>query len=969
MVRYRILLLACVAGLAAWGCSDPETDASPMLANPETEVLQAGSGPANVLPLQPLRNGMRAGPSSRPDLITGPHLVQGRTLWRREYAEGDASWLEPRSDGVYLHGSRVQGLYRKPVLWIPQPARAGLQWRGHFDDGSWLTFTVQAPQTVATELGMQTVWTVQAVASNGAAATPRSYVEGAGSKFDGLYVVPQNDVKAAPSVTRTPLSPLGNGKPVVAQFRGGRVSLYRNPKNTSDMPYTIRVGGAQAWYQNTGMTSGFLLSDAVACLRTDGQHVALDKVVSGQTDAIYINPPYWSPDNCQDAGAIAYAPDGKVQTVSLMADGSGIAMKRVGGVGGASHDESTRPLLALFQRHDGKAGLVASGPAVGGLILQNLGPGQQNWWTNDIPTAQAPALVASLKRGVVTNQLPGTTEVSGLFSDSAQLVQARLEVDGASVSDVATLGWSHALWSTTVLDAAHRTHLLTDREGAIWRLDLDGTGAHFSLLAHADLPAGHELAGALSVTAGELLVLTTGGFHGLKSDLHAAPDAFGLYAFRLKLPGAIAVPPELATPVPPAQGIQAVASGLDVVVCAQVTSGKAADWSLQGWTLAGQPAQAIHAGDRCVVVLRPDAAKPSTAMLAMQTGQFAVTGTIPGVGPVALGITLHDGTPGSQNVLDGGWLPKETLAPLADGGMVSRWTRFAPGGVPLHACPMTGVDSHPNVGDRVVPDAAGHGLWAVPAKGATFPPPEVDTCTANKPCAELLRVDGTVHYLRVAVPPQAKGGGPEIVAPAQGGGLVMEVSISDGSNITSYFHVAPDGATKMLPSPTNLQLKEKYRVAGLLADGTVCGLKQEVIKGQDHLVAFCIDPAGKQTEGPPYTSNGGPYSSLLPTQDGRFVPVAHPFGFSCTQAQTLDPKTMKVQSFGPDNLGTWYAFDAQGGLWGRQGLLLGPIDGNGFAPSVPLPPLDPSGQHKPGFAVDVGVFLVGGSAVPVRLAR
>ena len=955
-MRLATAVLLAVAALAACS-SSPGSDAA--ISTAHTTLVDPGTGPANTQPLLPLRAGLRSGPAADPDMTLGPYALHGHdAVWVRSFADGDAQWLEQRDDGVYLLGTRHLGWLVRPILWVPATVRVGMIWQSTADDGTERTFTVVSQTPVATILGTQPAWTIAESRPEGGTFLPRQYVEGFGNPtLSGALVLPEHNPPSPPaSPAATALTPLNGGAPVVTSFYAQRVTAAHDPTAPGGLGVVLRLGGSLSYFLNDGSNAAFVETPGVACVHTDGTTFAPALVQSSHTDGIQINPGFWDASTCQDAGGLAYDATGTPQVITLGALGEGIRQKTVGGVGGGSSTQTVVPALAMRQGPDGAPQVIGTsltgGLGVGKLIVSG---GVDNWTGNVVPPSLRPALDVGVDQVLAANVHAGEDAGALLVRHGAHLADAWARP--AETFAVHELGWWRTQPATTATDKNTRTHLLVEPEGGIWRVVFDPAGTRFARLGTADLPPDHVLSGAVELTSGQLLVLTTGGYHGITPNSNVAPPPYGVYAWTMPVP-ATATPERL--PLVHTLGMQP--SGQDALVCADTTT-----WSLDGWTLNDQPAQAIHAGDRCVLVLRQPL-RPDGATVADQPGQFTVRGSVAGVGPVLFAWQGKTGDALQATVAD-----PDVLGALTGGGATSHTMRYARGLVPQDAQPQYAVDVQPMVGELVIPDAGGHGVWALPMPGSDPAAWTVDTCGTATSCLRLYLFghDFRAFHLNLGVPV----GSPVLVAPVQGGGVLVRTD-NAGWDAPGPFHVVhPDGQLTHLTLPT-LEPGRHAWIAGVLADGTYCGALERNHPGQLLLHSFCVDPAGTLHEGANvYAAGNAVASALWPTEDGQFIGLANSYQTGTQFLELLDPTTLTVKPLGLAGQSLWLNHDADGHLWGRlldTGALtshVGRLAGGKFTPTVDLPTFVPVGNQATTLLVDVDVVLAALGTTAARLVK
>ncbi|MCB9694220.1 MAG: hypothetical protein H6736_20610 [Alphaproteobacteria bacterium] len=99
------------------------------------EIVVEGSGGPNGNPLQPLTPGMTWTDGDVVVRVGETFRMGGRDLVRvASSALGATSetWLHRDADGLWLDGSAADGLLDTPVLLVPEPVRAGMQWEQRF---------------------------------------------------------------------------------------------------------------------------------------------------------------------------------------------------------------------------------------------------------------------------------------------------------------------------------------------------------------------------------------------------------------------------------------------------------------------------------------------------------------------------------------------------------------------------------------------------------------------------------------------------------------------------------------------------------------------------------------------------------------------------------------------------------------------------------------------------------------------
>ena len=372
-----------------------------------------------------------------------------------------------------------------------------------------------------------------------------------------------------------------------------------------------------------------------------------------------------------------------------------------------------------------------------------------------------------------TRAAEGGVTVGSFLGD--QVATAFVSHDGAAprARHVAT----HMAGAYSVLSTADGQRVLrTSPDGRVEELSFQPGEVEVTRLAEVDLAEGELLGGALP-WGDRLLVVTNRGFLGVTSFDEGAQ----VVVKRMGKAYAGFVEPE-ASPAPveegPLYGLDFRQEGAEVLLCWPPGHGEA---SPTGWTLGGEPASVVTAGDDCALLIREGAVGAPYDRMNLEA-----VGTIPGAGRAALGMSPVD-----QD------FRFPDCAPLAEGGCVAlegsygaglaRWT---PHDLRTRLVPGTEI---PGAAADIEADGRGEGMWALLRRQEAY-------------ARELVLYDGA---RRLAL---SFDGGDELI-PVQDGGVIL----MDGETRTA---VDADGATFSLAPGCEAMDPDG---ALFYADGSCCG--------------------------------------------------------------------------------------------------------------------------------------------------
>lgn len=905
-----VVAAVLVAGFASCTCAPAPQTA-------RFVVTREGSGPANALPLNPLRVGSVLGEGLERQLIDGViDAPGGRELRLTKVFSGTITRVRVTDEGLFFTGSTVDGDAPGAILVVPAKVRVGMAW-DVFTEGDAAAYhfeVVERLEVADSAYGPGVQWRIDQTDAAGD-VIGRRYLEGWGST-DALASVlwmadPAVQPSAAPKVELEPLE-----VPATFTQRGWLESLS-----------LVRVGGGPGLFlANDEIYGGG--GDVGFCATYVNGTLTPVMPVPGPPFRRTLGPQCVSTKYCTRTVtatggyldcALSYA-SGHASGVLVGSDGQLTWLPRspTGGLAYGDHERAGSDFSA--QAYQGLA-VVPDAQGRGNVLFTNasgygdlLGLGDE---VNLLGDGSHPRFVANSLLG-----LPDLVRAIPLGDDTGGKHTLLLQTgDGM-------------LWSATLRDgvlspprrharlagrfAVHASErgnevLRVTGDGLVERLRVDDEGLGLDPVAQLALPAGEQAHSAFLSPEGDATVLLVATL---------APDGRDALGARVKVNlyrSKESVTPQATTRPSPANGVWAVTAGtnFDALVC---WSGGGAP-ALSGWTLGGEPAQAvvpIEVGGPCVLVFRAGGQGASLP----ETKYWMVEGPIPGQGRVMVRTRL------SPNLgLTSSTVPPQ-LAALSGGGFASGRKLFGPGGVVLGVPTQQLASEHPQ---GTVPDAAGHGLWAM----------ELDPIEANQRHLFLI---GPRSFKRTM--PKGSAG---IAFPSEGGGVVIGVTPEAQPNTLRFQYVAPDGTVTDLPAPKTPE--ETYR--GRLADGTLCG----EIRGAP-MRAFCRAPSGAEVS-QPFPADLGYLPAFAPAGEGRFIVLAEGH-------YAFDGRTGTFVDVPPPHRGwLWAAPAADGSLWGV--VTESPAGGPGsvvrFGPAGPVPVPIPAGllrsdEHPVKVFPDEQVLLV-----------
>ncbi len=204
----RLLALGLLTLLAA-GCTCASSS-SP--GDARHRFTAQGEGPANQLPLNPLRVGSVMGEGTDTALIDGVvDTTSGRELRMTNVFSGLVTRVLNTAEGLFFTGSTTDGTAPRPILVVPATVRVGMAWEVLGDQDAVLyTYRVVERSEVADSwFGPGVVWRIDQTDAAGE-VIGRRYLEGRGSVDAPPRVMwnqdPAVSAAPAPAVALAPLT-------------------------------------------------------------------------------------------------------------------------------------------------------------------------------------------------------------------------------------------------------------------------------------------------------------------------------------------------------------------------------------------------------------------------------------------------------------------------------------------------------------------------------------------------------------------------------------------------------------------------------------------------------------------------------------------------------------------------------------------------------------------------------------------
>lgn len=799
--RSALLALCVVAvfGVASCGSKD-EANA------PRFRIVDAGSGPANAAPLEPLREG-----TYRADytVVEGSiDLPSGRGQKLHDLVSGEVTWFTRSADGLFVAGGTADGALAHPTLLVPTTVRVGMKWQVMAGDGDSVdyTYTVESRSDSAPY-----EWRIDQLRTGDAAPINRYYVEGRGRTYRGTFT---RSMLFAPLEAPVP-EPIAPLPIALAPLEvDASVDLTKLPDLPNGLSMVQAPGKKALLLYDVTHVAG--VGNAGVCLQTDGKSVVAGKLELGapfrrtEGDVCPTAPDCWSNSStgnldCTEtvlhADGALVEPDGRIAWIPRVAGGLVPADYRYMG----SDLPNAASFFTALMLVPGTQTRVVYGEntlvqtRVGGEYFfdtplqpehgENYAtPIANDWFATGVTLTSVHPISGGADGGDRSTVLLRTSDY-GLWTS---------KLDGARLTRPKFVGRLGGILSSET--TASGTEILrVTGDGSIDRLRVKNGDLALEHVGNATLAPKEQAVGAfvLHDAAGDALLVAVRG-----ADATGAP-VLRLLRSTSPLPAAVPVKG-------PVSGVTlALAGGRDDLLLCRAADGQTPD--LSGWTRGDVKATALspRADGSCVLVLSEDAVSGEQAVL---------SGTLPGIGRIAVDPNERGGLLGG--VVDFGNENVGVVAPLREGGVVG-WRRLlGPDAVVEGMADGGGVQA---VGEGVI-DHAGNGIWhRVPTRNVT---------TGNVDGLELYLLGRKQLRVDLALPPTnlARPYSVDIEAAMHGGGVVVRFWNSSTPTV-AHAYVAPDGKVSLL----NESNSSSNYYCGRLSDGTLCGSGS---------VLFCRSPAG-----------------------------------------------------------------------------------------------------------------------------
>lgn len=780
----------------------------------ELEILDEGTGDANVEPLFPLRSGTLS--SYRRGTVRAPvELPDGRIAHRylneaRQLSmtgpldAASENWLAEGDEGVWFLGSTNGGMLDTPILLVPATVRVGMRWR----TGSASTsreYEVLRRDELINELGSTVLWTIEQKTES---PIYRLYAEGWGL-LDVSESGPPNPM------TWEPFEPIRavSREPRTAQSTGPTLTLRELTLEGSlperwDSVRAIRLLDGRTTINVMAASSGI----------TGTNRLAYDLLFEGEIVSVDEFGEHFPPDVVNHERISSWWPDRDYEVTGA---GSGINAFGYGNVlyVGERIAWSVDDQLYFINELGGVSASATDGFPTDGNFrfeLMSIEPGygeaftmRPNW--GGMLNAYGRILLADdpTPARVPFAQVAGSlTELwlasSEAYADGRRISEPLFVEAFPGAFDRGFAGGRGPLISTTTAPS-EQIHLMTSPGGIIDRIVVDMSGARRERLGRATLPEGQELRAAADVGDGALVLFT--------------------YERANEAPHVWLAEGTARAPAEPEGFVTMMWSRWDARVCWPATS-EALDTS--DWRLGlAAPAGVVLEGDNCAMVLRDIEAAPIPSEASLgdpPAGSLVFEGSVPGVGRVrAFQPRDSDLSVPSR----GAWLRGGGAIDMGRVGSTAEalGLRYSRGGMPLGRQPYIEFSGG-------VPDLSGAGVWAY-------------TTLRSWPdghCGRGCAPDGAPALALTGPDPQVFELETRVEAPllmVRSGGALLRNTAGQlvESDHTGWVHLRTDGSLVEITMPEVFSGEELRTVR---ESGEICGTGMRDGLG----VVWCAQPDG-----------------------------------------------------------------------------------------------------------------------------